>query len=102
LFDDGQHLDIKEYQEIQNVHSFSPTATICYALQNYRYCHRIGRHHTSNGVYFVVQFSENGFYQKCHDPDCRSYRSPLIPLPHFVVDYSQSIDTIDMELLDAL
>jgi hypothetical protein len=49
-------------------------------------CGRLGRDHRSNYVFFVLDFSCNGysggsFCQKCYDPDCRGYRSPWAPLP---------------------
>ncbi|OAE35312.1 hypothetical protein AXG93_392s1610 [Marchantia polymorpha subsp. ruderalis] len=30
---------------------------------------------------YIVDFRTAGYYQKCHDPDCRGYRSPLRPIP---------------------
>ena len=45
-------------------------------LSGTRFCGNVQRQHRSNGVYVVVDFRENCFYQKCHDPDCRGYRSP--------------------------
>ena len=29
----------------------------------------------------MVDLVEGSWFQKCYDPDCRSYRSPLTPLP---------------------
>ncbi|PAA58501.1 hypothetical protein BOX15_Mlig012104g1, partial [Macrostomum lignano] len=48
---------------------------------NYRYCHRVERHHRSNHVYFLVNLVEQSFEQRCFDPDCHKYRSNAFPLP---------------------
>jgi DNA-directed primase/polymerase protein len=41
-----------------------------------RYCENIERAHKSNNVMFVVDFRENAYYQRCHDPECRGTRGP--------------------------
>lgn len=38
--------------------------------------HLVGRAHKSNHTMMVVDLRRGVFYQKCHDPDCRSYRYP--------------------------
>ncbi|TYK23011.1 DNA-directed primase/polymerase protein isoform X2 [Cucumis melo var. makuwa] len=35
----------------------------------------------SVAVMYVVDLRSAAYYQKCHDPDCRGYRSPLRPIP---------------------
>lgn len=45
------------------------------------YCENVRRCHSSNHVFFVVDFASGAFAQKCHDPDCSRYRSPWMPLP---------------------
>lgn len=60
---------------------FSEYELIVYSMSRNRYCERIGREHKSNHVMFVVDLRRAAFYQKCHDPDCRGYRSPLRPVP---------------------
>ncbi len=54
--------------------------TLCYTVANWRFCHKIGRQHKSNGVFFVADLLLQALYQKCHDPDCRGFRSNGIPL----------------------
>lgn len=39
------------------------------------------RPHKSNGIYYVVDLRGGSWCQKCYDPECRHYRSPLAPLP---------------------
>lgn len=56
-----------------------------YSMSRNRYCERIGRQHKSNHVIYVVDLRRAVFYQKCHDPDCRGYRSPLRPIPMDVI-----------------
>lgn len=41
----------------------------------------LARPHKSNGIYYVVDLRGGSWCQKCYDPDCRHYRSPLAPLP---------------------
>uniref|UniRef100_A0A175YFU0 ATPase AAA-type core domain-containing protein n=1 Tax=Daucus carota subsp. sativus TaxID=79200 RepID=A0A175YFU0_DAUCS len=36
-------------------------------------------------VIYVVDLRRAGYYQKCHDPNCRGYRSPLRPVPEEIV-----------------
>ncbi|XP_022141220.1 DNA-directed primase/polymerase protein [Momordica charantia] len=60
---------------------FSEYGLIVYSMSRNRYCERIGREHKSNHVIYVVDLRRAAYYQKCHDPDCRGYRSPLRPIP---------------------
>ncbi|CAG9461523.1 unnamed protein product [Pedinophyceae sp. YPF-701] len=46
-----------------------------------RWCGNVGRAHRSNGVYYCCDLRAGIWYQRCHDPDCRAYRSPAAPLP---------------------
>lgn len=52
-----------------------------YNIKGNRYCGNIGRQHRSNGIFIVVDLEQGMWYQKCYDPECRSYRSPVTPLP---------------------
>ncbi|KVI07145.1 DNA primase, UL52/UL70 type, Herpesviridae [Cynara cardunculus var. scolymus] len=52
-----------------------------YSMSRNRFCERIGRQHKSNHVMYVVDLQKAAYYQKCYDPDCRGYRSPLRPVP---------------------
>lgn len=38
------------------------------------YCENVGRCHKSNHNFFVANFVDGVFCQKCHDPDCSSFR----------------------------
>ncbi|KAK9811730.1 hypothetical protein WJX72_009209 [[Myrmecia] bisecta] len=57
--------------------------TVAYSMigPGSHYCENIGRCHQSNHVYYVVNFVEGAYAQKCHDPDCSSFRSAWMPLP---------------------
>jgi DNA-directed primase/polymerase protein len=46
-----------------------------------RWCGNIGRQHKSNRVFYVVDLVDGWWCQRCYDPDCRGYRSPLTVLP---------------------
>lgn len=46
-----------------------------------RWCGNVGRQHKSNRVFYVVDLLDGWWCQRCYDPDCRGYRSPLTALP---------------------
>ncbi|MED6122374.1 hypothetical protein PIB30_039121 [Stylosanthes scabra] len=69
-----------------------------YSMTKNRYCERIGRQHKSNNVIYVVDLRKAVYYQKCHDPDCRGYRSPLRQIPVHV--FSNSSAVFGSEILD--
>ncbi|CAA7035349.1 unnamed protein product [Microthlaspi erraticum] len=60
---------------------FSEDSLIVYSMSSNRYCERIGREHKSNHVMYIVDVRRGIYYQKCYDPDCRDYRSPIRPVP---------------------
>lgn len=57
------------------------SGVLLYNIRGSRYCGNIGREHRSNGVFYVVDVHQGVWYQKCYDPDCRTYRSPATSLP---------------------
>ena len=67
-------------------------AWITYQIASNRWCERIGRAHKSNGTYRVVELLPGGavpgYWQGCHDPDCRGWRSPVALLP---IDVARSV-----------
>ncbi|KAK4793092.1 hypothetical protein SAY86_023527 [Trapa natans] len=67
--------------QIRNWYWFSEHRLMVYSMSRNRFCERIGREHKSNNVIYVVDLYTAAYYQKCHDPDCRGYRSPLRPVP---------------------
>uniref|UniRef100_A0A162AFI4 DNA-directed primase/polymerase protein n=1 Tax=Daucus carota subsp. sativus TaxID=79200 RepID=A0A162AFI4_DAUCS len=71
--------------KIQSWYWFSEYGVMVYNMLRNRYCERIGRQHKSNHVIYVVDLRRAAYYQKCHDPDCRGYRSPLRPVPEEIV-----------------
>jgi len=60
--------------------ALSPTLLVLNLSRN-RHCSRIGRSHKSNGVFYLVDYKEACAWQKCHDPECRGYRSAPEGLP---------------------
>ncbi|KAJ1404412.1 Herpesviridae UL52/UL70 DNA primase, partial [Sesbania bispinosa] len=85
--------------KIHSWYLFSEYGLMVYSMTKNRYCERIGRQHKSNNVIYVVDLRRAVYYQKCHDPDCRGYRSPLrqIPVhvfsnPSFVIGSSGILD----------
>ncbi|KAL2613796.1 hypothetical protein R1flu_025488 [Riccia fluitans] len=77
--------------KIRSWYWFSEYGVVVYNISDNRFCENIGRPHKSNNVMYVVDFRTAGYYQKCHDPDCRGYRSPLRPVPGHTIppEYSQ-------------
>ncbi|KAJ6293828.1 hypothetical protein OIU76_021987 [Salix suchowensis] len=46
---------------------------------------------------YVVDLRRADYYQKCHDPDCQGYRSPLRPIPWNVIpDPPYSYDSVQL------
>ncbi|GMP24602.1 hypothetical protein CsSME_00001809 [Camellia sinensis var. sinensis] len=71
--------------KIRSWYWFSEYGLMVYSMSRNRYCERIGRQHKSNHVMYIVDLRRAIYYQKCHDPDCRGYRSPLRPIPIDVI-----------------
>lgn len=67
--------------KIRSWYHFADYGVVVYNISGNRFCENIMRPHKSNNVMYIVDFRTAGFYQKCHDPDCREYRSPLRPIP---------------------
>ncbi|KMZ62192.1 hypothetical protein ZOSMA_486G00100 [Zostera marina] len=67
--------------KIRSWYWFSMYGLMVYSMLRNRYCERIAREHKSNHVMYVIDFQKAGYYQKCYDPDCRGYRSPIRPIP---------------------
>ncbi|XP_028799436.1 DNA-directed primase/polymerase protein isoform X3 [Neltuma alba] len=78
---------------------FSEFGLMVYSMSRNRYCERIGREHKSNHVMYVVDLRSAMYYQKCHDPDCRGYRSPSRPLPVDVI-YKSSVEFNSFGMVD--
>ncbi|XVF12557.1 hypothetical protein REPUB_Repub08aG0129000 [Reevesia pubescens] len=85
--------------KIRSWYWFSEYGLVVYSMSRNRYCERIGREHKSNHVMYVVDMRRAAYYQKCYDPDCKGYRSPLRPIPvdcipdsSFFLDSRQIVD----------
>ncbi|KAJ0051010.1 hypothetical protein NL108_012158, partial [Boleophthalmus pectinirostris] len=66
---------------IRRWHYFAADQLLVYDIANFRWCENVGRFHKSNNILIVVDLKEEVWYQKCHDPDCKNFRSPSYPLP---------------------
>jgi hypothetical protein len=58
----------------------SPDSQGRYKLEitgSYRYCENVKRHHKKNQIYFIVDPIKKTYFQKCYDPECFGFRSPL-------------------------
>lgn len=61
--------------------AFPDIGVLLYNMRDNRWCANVGRPHKSNGVFYVVDLHQALWYQKCYDPECRSFRSESLPLP---------------------
>ncbi len=98
-FDDYFYSYIIQGGFIRSALYFASSSRICYSIGGaYRYCANIGRHHKSNGVFFVVDLATRTMIQKCYDPDCKNFASIPISLP---VSCFELEPLTDEELLEA-
>ncbi|KAI1887574.1 hypothetical protein AGOR_G00191710 [Albula goreensis] len=74
---DGVHGGIRRWS------LFVSEQLLVFDILRYRWCENVGRFHKSNNIMILVDLKEEVWYQKCHDPVCRSenYRSQSHPLP---------------------
>lgn len=85
--------------KVRSWYWFSEYGLMVYNMSRNRYCERIGREHKSNHVMYVIDIKRAVYYQKCHDPDCRGYRSPLRPVPlDSIPDTALFSDSVPVEL----
>ena len=61
------------------------TGLLLLNMRDNRWCSNVGRAHRSNGIFYVVDLLAATWHQKCYDPDCRAWRSPIMPLPAEIV-----------------
>ena len=64
--------------------SYPESKTIIFVIGGSRFCNRIGREHSSNAQFYVVDLFHGTFRQRCFDPDCRTYKGPLGKLPDYL------------------
>uniref|UniRef100_UPI0037E93ED0 LOW QUALITY PROTEIN: DNA-directed primase/polymerase protein-like n=1 Tax=Semicossyphus pulcher TaxID=241346 RepID=UPI0037E93ED0 len=60
---------------------FAAEQLLVYDIAKYRWCANVERFHRSNNIMIVVDHQEEVWYQKCHDPECKNFRSSSFPLP---------------------
>uniref|UniRef100_A0A3B3BL92 DNA-directed primase/polymerase protein n=1 Tax=Oryzias melastigma TaxID=30732 RepID=A0A3B3BL92_ORYME len=79
---------------------FAAEQLLIYDIAKYRWCENVGRFHKSNNIMIVVDLKEEVWYQKCHDPDCRNFRSSSYPLPQEIcISYILNLDEEDQVYL---
>ncbi|XP_068746764.1 DNA-directed primase/polymerase protein-like isoform X3 [Montipora capricornis] len=71
---------------------------LTYDILKNQWCENIKRPHKSNHIMIVVDLKRGVYYQKCHDPDCKSidYRSPERPIPEDInpLKSAQSVEPL--------
>ncbi|XP_045076525.1 DNA-directed primase/polymerase protein-like, partial [Coregonus clupeaformis] len=73
---------------------------LVYDILKYRWCQNVDRFHKSNNIMILVDLKEEVWYQKCHDPACKSFRSSSYPLPQDIcVSYLITMDEEDQAYL---
>ncbi|KAM9315142.1 DNA-directed primase/polymerase protein isoform 1-T1 [Pholidichthys leucotaenia] len=79
---------------------FAAEQLLVYDIAKYRWCENVSRFHKSNNIMIVVDLKEEVWYQKCHDPDCRNFRSSSYPLPQEIsLSYILTLDEDDQAYL---
>ena len=74
-----------------------PTSILTYQVGRNRWCNHIGRAHKSNHTMVSVDLRRGCLYQRCHDPDCRSYKGPLHWLPLALVPSAETLEGIELD-----
>ncbi|XP_073329940.1 DNA-directed primase/polymerase protein isoform X2 [Pagrus major] len=91
---DGIHGGIRRWNY------FAAEQLLVYDIVKYRWCENVGRFHKSNNIMIVVDLKEEVWYQKCHDPECKNFRSSSYPLPQEIcVSYIMTLDDEDQAYL---
>lgn len=73
---------------------------LVYDIAKYRWCENVGRFHKSNNIMILVDLKEEVWYQKCHDPACKNFRSSSYPMPQEIcVSYLMALDEEDQAFL---
>uniref|UniRef100_A0A672ZR51 DNA-directed primase/polymerase protein n=1 Tax=Sphaeramia orbicularis TaxID=375764 RepID=A0A672ZR51_9TELE len=94
LFFDGIQGSIRRWNY------FAAEQLLVYDIAKYRWCENVARFHKSNNIMIVVDLKDEVWYQKCHDPDCRNFRSSSYPLPQEIcVSYIMTLDEEDQAYL---
>ncbi|KAF3687721.1 DNA-directed primase/polymerase protein [Channa argus] len=82
---------------------FAAEQLLIYDIAKYRWCENVKRFHKSNNIMYVkivVDLKDEMWYQKCHDPDCKNFRSSSYPLPQEIcVSYILTLDEEDQAYL---
>ncbi|KAG1679310.1 hypothetical protein FOA52_009340 [Chlamydomonas sp. UWO 241] len=66
---------------VRNWAALPDSPCLLFNIKSNRWCGNVNGPHKSNGIFFVVDAAAGVWYQKCYDPQCRSYRSEVMPLP---------------------
>ncbi|XP_070710407.1 DNA-directed primase/polymerase protein [Pempheris klunzingeri] len=91
---DGVHGSIRRWNY------FAAEQLLVYDIAKYRWCENVGRFHKSNNIMIVVDLKEEMWYQKCHDPECKNFRSSSYPLPQEIcISYIMTLDEEDQAYL---
>ncbi|XP_068607276.1 DNA-directed primase/polymerase protein [Brachionichthys hirsutus] len=91
---DGIHGSIRRWNY------FAAEQLLVYDIAKYRWCANVGRFHKSNNIMIIVDLKDESWYQKCHDPECKTFRSSSYPLPQeLCVGYILALDDEDQTYL---
>ncbi|KAM8878969.1 DNA-directed primase/polymerase protein [Spinachia spinachia] len=91
---DGIHGSVRRWNY------FAVEQLLVYDIAKYRWCQNVEKFHKSNNIMIVVDLKEEVWYQKCHDPDCKNFRSSSRPLPQEIcVSHFIKLDEEDQAYL---
>ena len=70
---------------------------LCVSLCNNRFCLCKGASHKSNNIYLVVHMPRAIWYQKCHDVECRAFKSMEFSLSSHVSPLASVLASVSLE-----
>ena len=88
--------DSRVQGNIRAIKDFANYLTV--EVSDYRFCHKIKRHHKSNNIKIIIDRRKEVYYQKCHDPDHYDFRSETKRLPGDVIrELNNDVEESDSE-----
>ncbi|KAK7082210.1 hypothetical protein SK128_011331 [Halocaridina rubra] len=97
-----QHIDaVVRPGYIRCWYYFPLNELLVYEIARNRYCRNIGCEHKNNNILYVVNLKIGTYYQKCHDPDCRDFKSDSWQLPESALFWKNLGDDEMMELVQS-
>uniref|UniRef100_A0A3Q3W3Z1 DNA-directed primase/polymerase protein n=1 Tax=Mola mola TaxID=94237 RepID=A0A3Q3W3Z1_MOLML len=71
---------------------FAAEQLLVYDIAKYRWCENVKRFHKSNNIMIIVDLKEEVWYQKCHDPECKNFKSSSTLYRAYFMDDAGNIE----------